>query len=203
MPCYPFDRISRNFPVILYTFFVFPAWLHVQPITIFHYCIATNFGHKSWGHVPQNGNICMMFRHVCSQTTRSRLATASERGCGIWTGPSISWERSCRYASHQERNCQRSSPSGEKMLKSTLSESPRATDHRPQRDPSRGWACLARCGKLLAIHGTTGLLSLRATDSSGTANSLKTLSISNSVYERGHCAHAHLIPSMDHLLVCG
>jgi hypothetical protein len=52
----------------------------------------------------------------CPQTTRSRPVIVRGRGCEIWTGLSINWERSCRYANHQGRNSPRSSRWGEEIF---------------------------------------------------------------------------------------
>jgi len=54
--------------------------------------------------------------------------------------------------------------------------------HHSLRDDSRvAWAYVARCGGLLAISETAGLLLVGATDCSATAHKLKTSSISSSV----------------------
>jgi len=54
--------------------------------------------------------------------------------------------------------------------------------HHSLRDDSRvSWACVARCGGLLAVSETAGLQLVGATDYSATAHRLKTSSISSSV----------------------
>ena len=60
------------------------------------------------------------------------------------------------------------------------------THHSLRDDPYVAWACVCvcgavRCGGLLAVGGTAGLLLVGATDCSATAHKLKTLSISSSV----------------------
>jgi len=54
--------------------------------------------------------------------------------------------------------------------------------HHSLRDDTRvAWSCVARCGVLLAVSETAGLLLVGATDYSATVRRLKTSTISSSV----------------------
>jgi hypothetical protein len=88
---------------------------------------------------------------------------------------------------------------------------------------SEAWqACLARCGELLAIEWTIGLLLVEATDRSASTYTLRTSRISSTVavsecsmrmysgwtvetrYSPRNFAHGiYRIPGRDHLLICG